>query len=364
MHFLLLLLALLFGSFTNVLIYRIPRGKSIWHPGSTCPNCGVKLRLQDKIPVLSYIWLRAKCFNCDWKIPFKYPLIELLVALIAYPFAIKVHDLFIFAFYLVLISISVALAYIDLERRLLPHALTYSGIIIALAYYSFVTNPFYEMSVNPGFINNPIAEKFFAGLVQIGVVFFSLDVFVDICNLMFFKDRAMRSMSPALTFNLEILSNNVAKVYSLILIYIGYLLIGNKTETLIIVFGFLGFWYLLLEIIFGYFVNQISNPMRLDKQLNLQEDLPEKKTILGGGDIAMTAFIAAVLGLKYSFLVLFAAFNLAFVFFVLWKLFLYLKSLVKGKDNDLEKSSDDFSKKIPLGAALAVCFLAAMMVLS
>jgi prepilin signal peptidase PulO-like enzyme (type II secretory pathway) len=362
MQFLFLLVALLFGSFTNVLIYRIPRGKSVWSPGSYCPNCSIKLRLEDKIPVLSYVWLRAKCFNCAWKIPLKYPLIELLVALIAYPFTYKVHDLFIFVFYLMLISISVALAYVDLERRLLPHALTYSGILIALAFYSFAVNPFYAMSVNPDFISNPIAERFFAGLVQVGVMFFSLDVFVDICNLLFFKEKAQRSLSPALTFNLEILSNNVAKVYSLILVYLGYLLIGNRTETLIIVFGFLGLWYLLFEILFGYFASTFSGFANSQEQTQAIPE--EKKTILGGGDIAMTAFIAAVLGIKYAFLVLLAAFNLAFVFYVLWKLFLYLKSLVKGKENDLQKSSEDFSKKIPLGAALAVCFLAAMMVLS
>ncbi|MEO2065659.1 MAG: prepilin peptidase, partial [Desulfurobacteriaceae bacterium] len=62
------LFGLIFGSFLNVCIYRIPKGKSILWPPSSCPNCGSRIKWYDNVPVLSYIILRGKCRNCGKKI--------------------------------------------------------------------------------------------------------------------------------------------------------------------------------------------------------------------------------------------------------------------------------------------------------
>jgi leader peptidase (prepilin peptidase)/N-methyltransferase len=68
------------GSFLNVVIYRLPRGKNLAYPGSYCPRCGHPIRLSDNIPILSWLLLRGKCRNCGGRIPSRYFLVELSVA--------------------------------------------------------------------------------------------------------------------------------------------------------------------------------------------------------------------------------------------------------------------------------------------
>jgi leader peptidase (prepilin peptidase)/N-methyltransferase len=74
-------LGLLLGSFLNVCISRIPRGESIIHPGSHCPICNRPIRWYDNIPLLSWLILRAKCRDCGTRISWRYPAVELTVAL-------------------------------------------------------------------------------------------------------------------------------------------------------------------------------------------------------------------------------------------------------------------------------------------
>lgn len=72
-----------FGSFANVLIYRIPLSLSIISPDSFCPHCQTKLKWSDKIPLLSFLFYRAKCPYCRAKIPFYYLLSEILGGIFA-----------------------------------------------------------------------------------------------------------------------------------------------------------------------------------------------------------------------------------------------------------------------------------------
>ena len=73
---------LLFGSFLNVCIYRIPIGKSIVFPPSSCTKCGHKITWYENIPVFSWFFLRGKCSGCGEKISLIYPVIELLNAVL------------------------------------------------------------------------------------------------------------------------------------------------------------------------------------------------------------------------------------------------------------------------------------------
>jgi leader peptidase (prepilin peptidase)/N-methyltransferase len=70
------------GSFLNVVIHRVPAGKSIVHPGSHCPVCGHAIRARDNLPLLGWLILGGKCRDCRTAIPIRYPLVELFVALI------------------------------------------------------------------------------------------------------------------------------------------------------------------------------------------------------------------------------------------------------------------------------------------
>lgn len=71
------------GSFLNVVIYRLPRGMSIRRPRSHCPSCGARLRATDLIPVLSWLFLLGRCRYCGHRISARYPLVELITALLA-----------------------------------------------------------------------------------------------------------------------------------------------------------------------------------------------------------------------------------------------------------------------------------------
>ena len=69
------LLGLAIGSFLNVVVYRVPAGRSLT-PDSACPRCGTAIRRRDNIPVLSWLLLRGRCRGCQQPISPRYPLVE------------------------------------------------------------------------------------------------------------------------------------------------------------------------------------------------------------------------------------------------------------------------------------------------
>lgn len=71
----------IFGSFFNVVIYRLPKKESIVHGSSHCPKCMVSITPYDLIPILSYLFLKGKCRQCKEPISWRYPLIEFITAL-------------------------------------------------------------------------------------------------------------------------------------------------------------------------------------------------------------------------------------------------------------------------------------------
>ena len=88
------IVGLLFGSFLNVCIARVPLHQSIVRSRSHCPRCGATIHWYDNIPVLSFILLRAKCRKCKAKIPWRYPLVELAVGLWFLLAALKLNAFF------------------------------------------------------------------------------------------------------------------------------------------------------------------------------------------------------------------------------------------------------------------------------
>lgn len=68
------------GSFLNVVIYRMPQGMNIAHPGSRCPQCGAAIRWYHNLPIAGWLILRGRCYDCRATIAVRYPLVEALVA--------------------------------------------------------------------------------------------------------------------------------------------------------------------------------------------------------------------------------------------------------------------------------------------
>jgi leader peptidase (prepilin peptidase)/N-methyltransferase len=77
---LLVVLGACIGSFLNVVVYRLPRGLSLWHPPSHCPHCQTRLRPWDNVPVFGWLWLRGRCRYCGAGISPRYPLVEAAMA--------------------------------------------------------------------------------------------------------------------------------------------------------------------------------------------------------------------------------------------------------------------------------------------
>jgi leader peptidase (prepilin peptidase)/N-methyltransferase len=138
------LLGLVIGSFLNVCIYRLPLQKSIVSPGSSCPHCGIPIRLFDNVPILSFFLLKGKCRNCGKSISVQYPLVELLSALAFYCCArvwmftapTYVNSLFL--------AIIIALIFTDYNHRILPNKLTLPGVIIGILLSPFQSPEVYR----------------------------------------------------------------------------------------------------------------------------------------------------------------------------------------------------------------------------
>jgi leader peptidase (prepilin peptidase) / N-methyltransferase len=135
------LFGLIFGSFLNVCIYRIPRDLSVVSPRSFCPECGSRLPWTQNVPLLSYLLLRGRCRNCSQPIGFRYPLVELTTGLLFLSIAIRYALTLLAIKWLLFDMILVVLFWTDLEERILPDELTLGGSFIAVLFSLFVVVP-------------------------------------------------------------------------------------------------------------------------------------------------------------------------------------------------------------------------------
>ena len=114
---------LIFGSFGNVLIWRVPRGESIVSPPSHCPNCGHAVRWYDNLPVVSWLVLRGRCRDCGVPIPWRYPVVEgvsaVLWVLAGLYWGFSLATPFAIAFLYLLLILSA----VDIDTRRLPTVL-------------------------------------------------------------------------------------------------------------------------------------------------------------------------------------------------------------------------------------------------
>jgi leader peptidase (prepilin peptidase)/N-methyltransferase len=120
------------GSFLNVVAYRLPRGESLSHPPSRCPNCGTPVKPYDNVPVLSWLMLRGRCRHCKEPISPRYPIVEAGTALLcALVVVVKGPDEdAILGIVLVLLLVPVTL--IDLDHHMIPNKITYPGFVLGV----------------------------------------------------------------------------------------------------------------------------------------------------------------------------------------------------------------------------------------
>jgi leader peptidase (prepilin peptidase) / N-methyltransferase len=134
-------LGLLFGSFLNVCIYRLPRDLSVVTPRSFCPECGARIGWRDNIPLLSYALLRGRCRHCGKRIGVRYPFVEgtlavlLVAAIYRYGWTVAGFKWSVFE------AIMVTLFWTDIEERLLPDEFTLGGTLAGVLFAFFVMVP-------------------------------------------------------------------------------------------------------------------------------------------------------------------------------------------------------------------------------
>ena len=157
-----IILGSLWGSFANVCIHRLPNDGNIVSGRSFCPKCKKKIVWYDNIPVISFIILKAKCRNCDYKISFQYLVVEILsllsFTLIYFLFGISITTLLFWILYLCFVIIF----FIDLKHFIIPNVITFP--LMALGFFkSFDPNLSYLF---PNYLNSLIG-----GALGYGIIF-------------------------------------------------------------------------------------------------------------------------------------------------------------------------------------------------
>jgi leader peptidase (prepilin peptidase) / N-methyltransferase len=121
------------GSFLNVVAARVPLRRSVVHPGSACMSCATPIAWYDNLPIVSYLFLNGRCRSCGETIPWKYPLVEFLTALLvgasvlAFGFSAEAAVASLFCAALVAVSV------VDLERHIIPNRIVLPAAAAVLA---------------------------------------------------------------------------------------------------------------------------------------------------------------------------------------------------------------------------------------
>ena len=147
----------IWGSFSNVCIYRIPNNKSVIINRSYCPKCKNKIGWFDNIPFLSFVLLKGKCRNCNKAIGLQYFIVELLSA-ISFVIIYHFYGISVTSLLLLILSIYfIIIFFIDLKHLIIPNSLTFS-----LMFLGFIKSfdPNLDKTIFPNYINSLIGGIF------------------------------------------------------------------------------------------------------------------------------------------------------------------------------------------------------------
>ncbi|HSY91538.1 MAG TPA: prepilin peptidase [Candidatus Binatus sp.] len=158
---------LLFGSFLNVCIHRLPLGLSVVTPRSACPECKQPIAFYDNLPVLSWLILGGRCRQCKTPISPRYLLIELLTGLLFlgcyWQFGLTLSTLK----YCTLAFLLLGLIFTDAETKLLPDKMTLPGLALGVIFSLLVPVDDLASRFLPGMLNLPFSGDISARLVSL-----------------------------------------------------------------------------------------------------------------------------------------------------------------------------------------------------
>jgi leader peptidase (prepilin peptidase)/N-methyltransferase len=152
-------LGLVFGSFLNVCIYRLPLGKSVVAPRSACPHCGNMIPLYDNVPVLSWLILRGRCRHCKEPISPRYLAVEALTGLLFLGCYVHLGLALATLKCMVLGFLLLGLIFTDAETKLLPDALTLPGMALGIGFSLLVPVNDLAAQIMPGLVRLPVSGE-------------------------------------------------------------------------------------------------------------------------------------------------------------------------------------------------------------
>jgi len=163
-----ILFGLIWGSFSNALIYRLPNRIPLTNPKrSQCPKCQNDILAKDNIPVVSWLLLKGRCRNCKTPISFLYPLIEIMNAIAAFVSIKFFPDLPTAILVYFLLSILIVITVIDLQHMIIPDKINKPGMIFGILVG--LTNQFYQITGFP--FSQSLIESAIGLVLGYGILF-------------------------------------------------------------------------------------------------------------------------------------------------------------------------------------------------
>jgi leader peptidase (prepilin peptidase) / N-methyltransferase len=198
------------GSFLNVCIHRMPDGQSVVWPRSHCPKCKKRIPGYDNVPFISYILLKGKCRSCHEKISLRYPLVELLTALISVALFIRYGLTYDFFIYMVMAWGLIIATFVDIQHRIIPDEVSVGGMIIG-----FILISIKGVELNPlGFTFRPMLQALFGIIVGGGIIYLTGVIF----DLVYFK----LLKRPAINGETESMGGGDVKLLAMIGAFMGW----------------------------------------------------------------------------------------------------------------------------------------------
>jgi len=156
-YFAAFVLGCIWGSFSNVCIYRLPNDQSVVKGRSFCTSCKEQIKWYDNIPFLSFIFLKGKCRKCGNKISSQYFLVE-FVSAISFVIVYHLYGITITTLLLIILSVFfIIIFFIDLKHFIIPNELTFPLMLIGFV-KSFEPN--LNQTIFPNYINSLIGGVF------------------------------------------------------------------------------------------------------------------------------------------------------------------------------------------------------------
>jgi len=197
------------GSFLNVCIHRMPKGESVVWPRSHCPKCSKRIPGYDNIPFLSFILLKGRCRFCKERISLRYPIVELLTAVLMVALFAR-FDLNSFFLYMVMVWGLIIATFVDIDQRIIPDEVSVGGMIIG-----FIMVSIKGFNLNPlSFSFHPMIQSALGIVVGGGVIYLTGIIF----DLVYFK----LLKKPPINGETESMGGGDVKLLAMIGAFIGW----------------------------------------------------------------------------------------------------------------------------------------------